>query len=250
MKFIKNTKHLIIILLTLIISIFIGYGISVAGWMDGITSFGDIGHGYRTNNSKSFEIKDLSYDKGAYGQGYKVTNTSGKDYFIPTKKESEWNSFKNNIPNNVVLSSIKKDINGTTKIYGKWNGKNWFTKLVFNNSKVKWDVQEILYNKVEQKYYTQEKTSSSYDWKNNFTMDLNWSSNGYSWIYRLEKSSNKVRLDYYRSWNNPKWVYGSWVNLDSGGTSKITDNFKLVVSGNKIYLDSKDDNQSGKVVFK
>ena len=123
MKFIKNTKHLIIILLTLTISIFIGYGISVAGWMDGITSFGDKDHGYRTNTSKSFEIKDLPYDKGAYGQGYKVTNTSGKDYFIPTKTKTEWDAFKTHKPSGVSLESIKKKVSWYPKC-DKYNLNN------------------------------------------------------------------------------------------------------------------------------
>ncbi len=103
--------------------------------MDGITSFGDKNHGYRTNNSKSFEIKDLSYDKGAYGQGYKVTNTSGKDYFIPTRTKAEWDAFKAHRPSGVELKDISNFSN--TFFLGNYSSdQNWREYCIIKNTKL------------------------------------------------------------------------------------------------------------------
>ena len=64
--------------------------------------------GYKAVYKDTIRIVDLSYDKGAYGQGYKVVNTSNKSYFIPTRTKAEWEAFKNHLPSGVSLESIKK----------------------------------------------------------------------------------------------------------------------------------------------
>ena len=77
-----------------------------AGWMGGVNFFGDRDHGYRTTVSNILEIRDLPFDKGLKHQGYKVINTSGNEYFIPTRTQEEWEAFKNHLPTGVTLESL------------------------------------------------------------------------------------------------------------------------------------------------
>ena len=96
MEFTK--KNIFLIIITITTSLLVGIGIAL-----GINQ--EL-FGFRTNSGYSQELI-LSYDKGDYGAGYKVTNTSGKDYFIPTKTKAEFDSFKNNIPAGVHALSMK-----------------------------------------------------------------------------------------------------------------------------------------------
>jgi hypothetical protein len=78
----KNLKNI-----SLALIVFIGFGL-LSSTISAVYS-GEAKKGYITRTGGVIKITDLSYDKGAYGQGYKVANTSGKDYFIPTKTKAE-----------------------------------------------------------------------------------------------------------------------------------------------------------------
>ena len=75
--------------------------------------------GYRLNNGIIY-IKDMT-DKGDYGDGYQVINNGDKNYFIPTKTQVEWDSFKNNKPDDVEINSVR-DGGWSSISYGSWGG--------------------------------------------------------------------------------------------------------------------------------
>jgi len=96
--------------------VFIGFG-ALSAVIYAYT-YGSRDTGYRASNGGTIEITDLSYDKGAYGYGYKVTNTSGTDQFIATKTEAEWDSLKAHTPSGIKVESINKTFL-TIKTYKK-----------------------------------------------------------------------------------------------------------------------------------
>jgi hypothetical protein len=54
--------------------------------------------------------------EGQEGPAVKVINRSGKDYFVPNKTPSEFESFKENAPNYVSVSVCGDGVGGTNTI--------------------------------------------------------------------------------------------------------------------------------------
>lgn len=84
--------------------------------------------GYQVNIG-SLSVTDLSFDSGDYGDGFQITNSSGKSQFIATKTLSEWNSFKNNLPGWITLQSRR---NGGWSSWSSWSSCSvscgWWTQ--------------------------------------------------------------------------------------------------------------------------
>lgn len=72
--------------------------------------------GFRVNNG------DTNTTIDAWGTCQKVTNTSGKNYFVPTKTSAEWLAFRSHLPSGVTLSSCSTDPSG---IYLSIGGNNY-----------------------------------------------------------------------------------------------------------------------------
>ncbi len=85
--------------------VFIGFGALSA--VIYANTYGSWDKGYRASKGGTIKITDLSYDKGAYGLGYKVTNTSGTDQFIATKTKAEWDSLKAHTPSGININTIR-----------------------------------------------------------------------------------------------------------------------------------------------
>lgn len=93
----KKFKFLIflgIFLFVLSGAVYIFYTMAVIGTWDA---------GYRVNTGAG--PQDITINVG--GTCQRITNTSGKDYFIPTKTTAEWNAFNANLPSGVATSSCQ-----------------------------------------------------------------------------------------------------------------------------------------------
>lgn len=101
----KRYKPLLI-LITLSVAIFFVAGISYA--LDSWNT------GFRINT----ETKNVYV--GSAQTCYKVTNTSGNSYFIPTKTIAEWNAFNANKPAGVTVSGCAECQYSVTNPYFVW----------------------------------------------------------------------------------------------------------------------------------
>lgn len=95
---------------TIVVTVFLATGsLTVAGYLTG----------YNIASSTVTKIQDMIFDKGIYNAGYRVINNTSVNYFMPTKTESEWDSFVANKPNNVLVDPIR---NGewSEYVFGSW----------------------------------------------------------------------------------------------------------------------------------
>ncbi len=94
----KLSKNIGIIALAL--SLFIG----------GVTFAYTYSTGYYFNHNTSSDITDIPFDQGLYNAGYTITNNDNTyNYFIPTKTESEWDSFVSGKPSTVEIISLQNN---------------------------------------------------------------------------------------------------------------------------------------------
>jgi len=66
-----------------------------------IFALGTYNTGYKVDSGAG--AQDVEIDSG--GTCKRITNTSGNDYFIPTKTSAEWTAFEGNTPNDVTIEA-------------------------------------------------------------------------------------------------------------------------------------------------
>lgn len=108
-----NTKKTII---TISITIFTGLSLFYSTQI--VQAIGNWSTWFRANNNTTITVN-------AHGVCQKVTNSSGINYFIPTKSASEWSSFRSNRPSWMNIWVCEILYTPSTNIIYNYNIPSW-----------------------------------------------------------------------------------------------------------------------------